>query len=379
MRKISLRMRLTLVMAALLTLLCLAFTLLVQQQMRASLVEPMYTIAASEIIAAPAADGDELILPEAAQRPVPAMEAVIAQGEYAFTLSLWLLMGGTILLGSLLTYFVSYAALKPIKDLSKAIDEVDEKTLVCDLARFRAGDEVKRLAASFDTLLHRLRIAFERERRFSAYAAHELKTPLSVVKTTLDIMDDDDYADPDVCREAMQTIGKQNDRMINLSAQLLLLSRLQANGNLQPVKVGALLEEIADELRPLADEKEVQVYCTLNEKSVTADPTMLKHALSNLVENAIRYNHAQGSVHIDLHDEALSISDTGIGIPPEDAAHIFEPFYRVDKSRSRSAGGTGLGLAITHEVLEQCGAVVRYEANEPVGSRFIVSFADKTR
>jgi signal transduction histidine kinase len=377
MKKISLRLRLTLVMALLLSLLCLTFTLLVQHHMRSALVEPMYNIVASDIIPAPSLIESESAMPEPAQQTVPAMESTLAQGEHAFITGLWIIMGGTILLGMLLTYLVSNAALKPIKELSKVIEEVDEKTLACDLSRFQAGDEVRRLATSFDALLQRLRIAFERERRFSAYAAHELKTPLSVVKTALDIMDDEDYADPAVCRETMRTIGKQNDRMIDLSAQLLLLSRLQAKGKMQPVKVGALIEEIVDELRPLASEKEVQVHCSLSNKTVTADPMMLKHALSNLVENALRYNRAHGSVHIDLSDESLIISDTGIGIPAEDAAHIFEPFYRVDKSRSRSAGGTGLGLAITREIFEQCGTAVRYEPNEPVGSRFIVSFADK--
>ena len=376
MKKVSIRWRLTLLVALLLSLLFLVFTLLTQRQMRSSLVEPMQAILANDSFSYQVPlEPSQPVYP--ANSSVPAMATTLAQGEHSFTAWLWLVMGAIVLLGGSATYVLSSLALKPITKLSNTIDALDENTLICNFDDFKAGDEVARLSSSFEALLARLRIAFAQERRFSAYAAHELKTPLSVIKTALDIMDEEDYGDKALCKETFETINKQNNRMIDLSAQLLLLSTVQRESNEQLINVATLAKEIIEELTHLAKEQGVALTYTLAEEKTLADPVMLKHALSNIVENAIRYSHKDGTVRVTLAGRVLSIVDTGIGVLPEDVPHLFEAFYRGDKSRSRSMGGTGLGLAITHEILTHHGATIHYQPNQPSGSQFIVTFGEK--
>lgn len=382
MKKISIRLRLTLVMTALLSLLCVALTILTQWHSNTMIVEPVQLNLKMMSLQEPARASQpaQTLTPAAGtEEPdpysVPAAAAVLTEGAENFTAKLWLTMAAVVALGAVLTYGVSSLALRPIQELTRRVVAVDEQQLSCDLSDFQAGDEVSRLADSFGGLLERLRAAFERERRFSAYAAHEMKTPLAVVKTALDVMDEEDLHDPEACRETLHTIQKQNDRMIDLTGQLLLLSSVQQQQTTSEVALAPLIGEILDELAPLAQERQVTLHADLQEVSLPAHPVMLKQAISNVVENAIRYNHPQGWVQVRLRPGELLVEDDGSGVPQEERAHIFEPFYRVDKSRSRRAGGTGLGLAITREVLAQSGAAICCEPNSPQGSRFRITFS----
>lgn len=399
MRRITLRWRLTLLTTLLLAIMCAALALMAQQQMQRMLVAPMQAVISAETVRIetqaegapnaalpPSVEMDAVQLspeyesadgPSVSAATLATAAAVLDTGVAGYTARLWLILGGIVLLGAVLTYIVAGLALRPVRKLTGVIERMDAESLECNLDSFRSEDEVGRLSSAFHALIERVRQGMERERRFHAYAAHELKTPLTVVKTALDVLDMDDEPDVQDCMEALDVVRKQNGRMIGLTRQLLALSAAGRDSDMRVMHVDELLCEVICDMQPIADDMHVALrYSTLPE-SISADPDLLRHAFTNVIENALKYGEGS-DVTIGMtctgQQVEVSISDGGPGIAPEDAAHIFEPFYRADKSRSRQAGGAGLGLAIVSSAVTRCGGRLRYEPVRPQGSCFVMEF-----
>lgn len=393
MRRITLRWRLTLLTTLLLTIMCAALALMSQHQVQSMLVAPMHAVITTEMagigtasvpaqqIMPGAETGSADMLPEDGQTVRAAVLATAADvldtGAAGYSARLWLILGGIVLLGAALTYVVAGLALRPVRKLTGVIEHMDADSLECDLDIFRSEDEVGRLSCAFNALIERVRDGMERERRFHAYAAHELKTPLSVIKTALDVLDMDDAPDVQDCMEALDVVRKQNGRMIGLMRQLLVLSSSGRAADVRVLRLDELICEVICEMQPIADDMHAALKYSVQPSRISADPDLLRHALTNVIENAIKYGEGS-DVMIDMACKGVnievSVSDGGSGISPEDAAHIFEPFYRADKSRSRMGGGAGLGLAIVSSAVARCGGQVRYESVEPKGSRFVMTF-----
>lgn len=292
----------------------------------------------------------------------------------------WISIVGVVvfaLLGAVGAYWITRQGLRPIQQLSRVVQEIQADSLDRRIALAGPPDEVKALADAFDHMLERLQQAFAQQSRFVADAAHELRTPLTTLRTNLEVVREDPHATLNDYQEMAQTIDRTLGRMERLVEDLLLLARGEREVHREPVPLEVLLTEVVDELRPLAQTREVTLHLDVGgEPVILADAPLLARAVSNLVENGIRYNRPGGSVTVTAHSEEkgliVRVQDTGIGIPPEELPHVFERFYRVDRSRDRHRGGTGLGLAIAAHVVHLHGGWIEAESTPGVGSTFTI-------
>jgi signal transduction histidine kinase len=365
-KKISLRMRLTLITSAILMVFCIMVTLFTLYNANSNFVFPDVVnennVQGSTGVEAPILDENVIYAEVALVR------------YHAFSTSSYIFMIISILLGSLLMYVSSGVALKQVRLLTRKIANIDKNELSFRITDFSAGDELNKLADSFNMMLTRLDIAFARESRFSADAAHELKTPLTVIKTNLDVLYLDENPTKEDCLESLEVVKKQTNRMIALVDDLFAMSTASVCNIENYVDVDAMLEEIAAEYEPKISVMHIRFKMDVKPCSVKANYVMLKHAISNILDNAIKYNYQDGEIEIRAYPEenncAIYISDTGIGISEEYVKYIFEPFYRVDKSRSRAIGGAGLGLAIAYDIILKHQGTIEYSAAEQKGSIF---------
>lgn len=302
---------------------------------------------------------------------------VFLVGYSAFSTSSYIFMIISIIIGSLLMYAISGVALKQVTLLSQKIANIDKNELSFRITDFSAGDELNQLADSFNMMLTRLDIAFARESRFSADAAHELKTPLTVIKTNLDVLYLDEMPTQEDCLESLEVVKKQTHRMIALVDDLFAMSTASGCKIDNYIDVAAMVEGIVVEYEPRIKAMNICLNIDLKACRIKANSVMLKHAISNILDNAIKYNELGGAIEIRVcpedHNCVIYISDTGIGISEEHAKFIFEPFYRVDKSRSRTIGGAGLGLAIAYDIILRHQGTIEYSAAEQKGSIFRIS------
>lgn len=282
-----------------------------------------------------------------------------------------------IVIGAIFIYFILGKILEPVKRLSDEIEVINANKLSQRVKEYDSGDEISELATSFNNMLDRLDKAFESQKRFSSDAAHELKTPLTALKTNLDILDIDENPSEDEYKRIVSIFRKQTERMIELINNLFILSAQKDYDFNDKVDFNNIIEEILLELDIQIKEKELKVNYEGCNIITQGNKIMLIHSISNLIENAVKYNNIKGSLDIKVKEEnkkyIITISDTGIGIDKDKAEHIFEPFYRVDKSRSRKVGGAGLGLAITRGIINDHGGDVEYYPNEKGGSTFKIT------
>ncbi|MEF9992625.1 MAG: HAMP domain-containing sensor histidine kinase [Romboutsia sp.] len=282
-----------------------------------------------------------------------------------------------ILIGSGLTYLVAKFSLEPIRKWSEEISRIDKNELSKRIENSNTGDELDSLANSFNQLLDRLQSAFDREKRFSAAAAHELKTPLTVVKANIEFLQIDEDSTKEDYIETIEVIKKQNERMIKLVDDLMFISLSNMNESMDLVDIDDIIDEIKNELEVKLYAKNIRFEYNKNHFRIRGNPVLIKHALSNLIENSIKYNIENGKILlsqiIEDNQYKIIISDTGIGVKEEDIPYIFEPFYRADKSRKRSVGGAGLGLSITKEIIESHKGHIEYTLRKPNGSIFMIT------
>ena len=285
-----------------------------------------------------------------------------------------------IALGGVSIYFLSRMMLKPVDRVSSLAARISSTNLKERINYAGPDDEIKRLADTFDGMLGRLENAFESQKQFIQDASHELRTPIAIAQTNIEVLEMDNKATIKDY-ERLKDILKMNlERMSTLSEKLLLLSESeQGKANWATVELAPLLTELAAEFKTKAGESGINVELASIESSlpVLGDAFRLKQALVNLVDNAIKYNRPSGEVKISARaDDAqviIEIKDNGIGISQADQQRIFERFYRVDKSRSRAQGGSGLGLAIVKKIADEHGGTVSVESTLGEGSTFRIA------
>ena len=283
------------------------------------------------------------------------------------------------LLGGVVTYFISGHALRPIREFSDKIEEVQAQNLSDSRIEENNVKELNQLGISYNKMLERLSDAFEIQRQFTANAAHELRTPLALMQVQLDLYNSASHPGNDA--DTLQTIKmvtEQNDKLNRMVKTLLDMSELQTVGRDDKIILDAIVEEVLADLEPLAVEKNIKLIGKCEDATMIGSDILIYRLVYNLVENAIKYNHPLGQVTVTAYQRNkhvyLSVEDTGSGIPKELRERVFEPFFRVDKSRSRELGGVGLGLALVHEIVRVHDGSICIKSGKTGGTIFEVTF-----
>ena len=281
------------------------------------------------------------------------------------------------LLGGVATYFISGHALRPIREFSDKIEKVQAQNLADSRIEENQVKELNQLSVSYNRMLERLSAAFEIQRQFTANAAHELRTPLALMQVQLDLYHSNSHPDNDADTVQMiKMVTEQNDRLNKMVKTLLDMSELQTVGRDDEIILDALVDEVLEDLEPLAEGKNIRLIGKCKDITMVGSDILIYRLVYNLVENAIKYNHSGGQVTVSADRKEnhvyLSVEDTGAGIPEELKERVFEPFFRVDKSRSRELGGVGLGLALVREIVRVHDGSIVVKSNPSGGTIFEV-------
>ena len=281
------------------------------------------------------------------------------------------------LLGGVATYFISGHALRPIRELSDKIEKVQAQNLADSRIEENQVKELNQLSVSYNRMLERLSDAFEIQRQFTANAAHELRTPLALMQVQLDLYHSNSHPGNDADTVQMiKMVTEQNDRLNKMVKTLLDRSELQTVGRDDEIILDALVDEVLEDLEPLAEGKNIRLIGKCKDITMVGSDILIYRLVYNLVENAIKYNHSGGQVTVTADRKEnhvyLSVEDTGAGIPEELKERVFEPFFRVDKSRSRELGGVGLGLALVREIVRVHDGSIMVKSNPSGGTIFEV-------
>ena len=283
------------------------------------------------------------------------------------------------LLGGVVTYFISGHALRPIREFSDKIEKVQAQNLADSRIEENQVKELNQLSVSYNRMLERLSDAFEIQRQFTANAAHELRTPLALMQVQLDLYHSNSHPGNDADTVQMiKMVTEQNDRLNKMVKTLLDMSELQTVGRDDEIILDALVDEVLEDLEPLAEGKNIRLIGKCKDITMVGSDILIYRLVYNLVENAIKYNHSGGQVTVTAERKEkhvyLSVEDTGTGIPEELKERVFEPFFRVDKSRSRELGGVGLGLALVREIVRVHDGNITVKSNPSGGTIFEVVF-----
>ena len=295
-----------------------------------------------------------------------------------FSVQMVLGMALIVALGLAATYFATGRMLRPLKELTRSVRAVDDRNLDRRVPLEKARGEALALSESFNRMLDRLEDAFLVQKRFASDAAHELKTTLAVIKSSLQVLEMNPDPQTEDYREFMQNTGASLERIIETVDGLLALANLSAASTDEPVELGALLAQAVEELAAPARAAGVDLALTVRaEAAVRGNSSLLYRALFNLIENAVKYNRPGGTVAVLLEGggekAVISVRDTGVGIEADALRHVFEPFYRADPSRSQSIPGSGLGLAIVKSILDRHGGRIEAASEAGRGSTFTVT------
>ncbi len=282
-------------------------------------------------------------------------------------------------LGGILTYFISGRALKPLNDFTDQIEKVTAQNLSNSKLEENNLKELNRLSAAYNQMLSRISEAFEIQKQFTANAAHELKTPLAVMQLQLDLYNSENHSETDnQTLETIKKMGEQCEQLSKTVKTLLNMSELQTVARDEVIELDALIEEVTADLDPLAQEKNITLNNDCEPVSMTGSDILIYRLVYNLTENAIKYNLSGGNVTVSTKKRndkiSITVADNGNGIPDDMKERIFEPFFRVDKSRSRALGGVGLGLSLVKEIVRVHGGSISVKDNKGGGTIFEVSF-----
>lgn len=283
------------------------------------------------------------------------------------------------LLGGVITFFISGHALKPISEFSDKIEKVQAQNLAASRIEENKVKELNQLSISYNKMLERLSESFETQRQFTANAAHELRTPLAVMQVQLDLYNATEHPDNDECsQKTLKMVTEQNERLSKMVKTLLDMSELQTVARDEEIALDALVEEVFADLEPLAQKKDITLTGNCEALTMTGSDILIYRLVYNLVENAIKYNHSDGKVTVTVEKKdqniIFSVADTGNGIPEALKNRIFEPFFRIDKSRSRALGGVGLGLALVYEIVRVHNGNITVKDNPAGGTIFEIIF-----
>lgn len=289
----------------------------------------------------------------------------------------WLITVAVTIVSAAIAYFVSGQALKPLRKLSQQAEKIDQDSISDIRLNEDTVKEFRQLSISVNLMLDRLSESFATQRQFSGNAAHELRTPLAIMQTKLELFAAEHKNMEGDTAELVRSQAEQLDRLSRLVHTLLEMSNLSSAPRSDRIELAALVEEIITDLTPLASQNDITMEQDCDNVVITGSDALIYRLVFNLIENAVKYNRRGGSVNVSVHKEnsdvVVRVSDTGCGIPEEYRESIFQPFFRVDKSRSRQMGGVGLGLALVHEIAVLHGGSVRAEPGNKVGTVFIVT------
>lgn len=319
----------------------------------------------------------------------PQFEQEIQETKEAFLLRSVIATTIIILLSSVCTYFLTKKTLTPLQKLTSEVSQIQAQNLSTQLAVPNSKDEIAQLTSSFNEMLTRLDNAFSTQKQFSANAAHELRTPLAVLQTNLEVFEKKQEPEMVEYQQLFTMIKEQTARLSQLVGTLLDMTNLKSVPRTDHVSLEELVDEVFCDLDPIAEKAGISIHfddsssqdwhtdvhtpdasaLNNNIRNITGSYVLLYRAVYNLVENAIKYNRPNGSVTVSVKEKngqaMILVKDTGIGISPENQKKIFDPFFRVDKSRSRAMGGAGLGLALVDSIAREHGGSVKVlESNE---------------
>ena len=289
----------------------------------------------------------------------------------------WLITIAVTIVSAAIAYFVSGQALKPLRKLSQQAEKIDQDSISDIRLNDDTVKEFRQLSVSVNLMLDRLSESFATQHQFSGNAAHELRTPLAIMQTKLELFAAEHKNMEDDTAELVRSQAEQLDRLSKLVHTLLEMSNLSSAPRSERIELAPLVEEIITDLTPLASRNDITMEQDCDNVVITGSDALIYRLVFNLIENAVKYNRRGGSVRVSVHKEnndvVVRVSDTGCGIPEEYRESIFQPFFRVDKSRSRQMGGVGLGLALVHEIAALHGGSVRTEPENKPGTVFIVT------
>ncbi len=289
----------------------------------------------------------------------------------------WLITVAVTIASAAVAYFVSGQALKPLRKLSQQAEKIDQDSISDIRLNEDTVKEFRQLSVSVNLMLDRLSESFATQRQFSGNAAHELRTPLAIMQTKLELFAAEHKNMEGDTAELVRSQAEQLDRLSKLVHTLLEMSNLSSAPRSERIELAPLVEEIITDLTPLASQNDITMEQDCDNVVITGSDALIYRLVFNLIENAVKYNRRGGSVSVSVHKEnndvVVRVSDTGCGIPEEYRESIFQPFFRVDKSRSRQMGGVGLGLALVHEIAVLHGGSVRAESGNKPGTMFIVT------
>lgn len=367
-RTVSLRLRITLACAVLLTLCCLLLTL----TNNLSAIQMADTIEAALVLPAQSIDKNEIFASPAVETLEPSYQA-----RNTFHVQSLLVMIVTLSIGLFLIDRWVKKALASLNELTSQIKARTAENLDCPLSVPDSSSEVSDLVRAFNQMSQRLNQVFLMQKNFSQNAAHEFRTPLAIMKTRIELFRKKNGIQSPRTEELLQIMEGEVNRLSAMVGSLLELTNLEQEDSFELVHLGELLQAVVNEVSPLAQERQVSITVNASPSMLRGNKHLLYRALFNLMENAIKYSEVNGKVTAVVRSEngwvQVEVTDQGLGIPEELQQQIFEPFFRVDKARSRQQGGVGLGLALVRAIAEHHGGAVIVEAAEAGGSRFILT------
>ena len=372
MKKLSLQWRITLMTALLICSTCMAMNWLIGCSGR----HYMDSIGANLSTAIDPSEGAVEYFDPSREGLDPNLTIVIYGAQNSFTATNWYITAAVTLLGGILAYFVSGRALRPLRTFVAQVEKVQPDNLADMKITEEVLPEFRQFSDSFNQMLERLDEGFTAQRQFTGNAAHELRTPLALMQAQVELFSAEH---PDVLPETadfLRLLREQTERMTQMTRTLLEMCGLQAVPCTDHIELGPMIDEIFADLAPLAEKNNITLERD-GDGVMTGSDTLIYRLLFNLTENAIKYNRPGGSVRLSVTPEPekllIRVSDTGRGIPERFQRSIFQPFFRVDKSRSREYGGVGLGLSLVWEIVKLHGGTVCVENSSEAGTTVAVS------
>ena len=372
MKKLSLQWRITLMTALLICSTCMAMNWLIGCSGR----HYMDSIGANLSTAIDPSEGAVEYFDPSREGLDPNLTIVIYGAQNSFTATNWYITAAVTLLGGILAYFVSGRALRPLRTFVAQVEKVQPDNLADMKITEEVLPEFRQFSDSFNQMLERLDEGFTAQRQFTGNAAHELRTPLALMQAQVELFSAEH---PDVLPETadfLRLLREQTERMTQMTRTLLEMCGLQAVPCTDHIELGPMIDEIFADLAPLAEKNNITLERD-GDGVMTGSDTLIYRLLFNLTENAIKYNRPGGSVRLSVTPEPekllIRVADTGPGIPERFQRSVFQPFFRVDKSRSREYGGVGLGLSLVWEIVKLHGGTVCVENSSEAGTTVAVS------
>ncbi len=371
MKKLSLQWRITLMTALLIGVTCVAMNYLLGCSGR----HYMDSIGTSIQFSGDTAGGEPAFFDPALAEDDQELTIIIHGAQASFITTNWYITAAVMVLGGVLAYFVSGHALKPLHSFAAQVEKVEPNNLTDMKITEEVLPEFRQFSRSFNQMLDRLDEGFTAQRQFTGNAAHELRTPLALMQARIELFAAEHPSMPPETAEFLTLLREQTERLTQMTKTLLEMSALQSVPRNDRIQLAPMMEEILTDLAPLAEKNGITLTCG-GDGAMTGSDGLLYRLLFNLTENAIKYNRPGGTVRLTVQEEAarlvIRVADTGCGIPESYRESIFQPFFRVDKSRSREYGGVGLGLSLVWAIAELHGGSVCVEDSSEAGTTIAV-------